>query len=181
MNSSPAVTCSKPDRTGCAIDPRAFRNAVGLFATGVAIVTAHGLRGQRIGLTVNSFASVSLGPPLVLWSLAKSSANRAHFAAAAGFAVHVLAQGHLPLAKRFASPVNERFEGLNVSVGQTGAPLLNDCAVRLECRTHDIIEAGDHDIFIGLVIDIATPDDGLTPLVFHRGRFVDFESDVTPK
>ncbi|MFT4095985.1 MAG: flavin reductase family protein [Rhodoblastus sp.] len=164
-----------------AIDPRAFRNAVGLFATGVAIVTTRGLQGQAIGLTVNSFASVSLDPPLVLWSLARSSANRPHFLAAPGFAVHVLAQVHVLLAKRFASPVNERFHGLDVSAGGTGAPLLNDCAVRLECWRHDTVEAGDHDIFIGRVVHIATPDNSPTPLVFHRGAFVDFDSCVVVK
>lgn len=153
------------------IEPRRFRDAVGAYPTGVAIVTVSGLDGRPIGLTVNSFASVSLDPPLVLWSLATKSANRSNFLRASGFAIHILGSDQLLLAKRFASPAAERFTGLDFEVGSTGAPLLRQYAARLECSTFSTIEAGDHDIFVGRVIGIDMRSERQDPLTFHRGRF----------
>ena len=154
------------------MDSRAFRDAVGLFATGVTIVTAFGTDGRPVGLTANSFSSVSLDPPLVLWSLAKKSANRLNFLRASGFAIHVLGRDQLLLAQRFASPAGERFAGLEFDVGANGAPLLRQYSARLECRTFSTIDAGDHDIFIGRVIAMDMQGDTRDPLIFHQGQFV---------
>ena len=125
-----------------------------------------------MGLTANSFASVSLDPPLVLWSLAKKSANRGNFLQAPGFAIHVLGRDQLSLAQRFASPTGERFSGLEFDVGPTGAPLLSQYSARLECRTFSMVDAGDHDIFIGRVIGMNVQSETKEPLIFHQGQFV---------
>lgn len=161
------------------IDPRAFRDAVGRFATGVTIVTVRGIDGRPVGLTANSFTSVSLDPPLVLWSLAKKSANRENYLRASGFAIHVLGRDHLWLAQRFASAAGERFSGLDFQSGHAGAPLLEHFSARLDCRTFNRIDAGDHDVFIGRVIAMELLNEAEYPLVFHRGEFVALDrSDI---
>jgi 3-hydroxy-9,10-secoandrosta-1,3,5(10)-triene-9,17-dione monooxygenase reductase component len=118
-----------------AIDAKQLRQALGRFATGVAIVTARGVEQQYVGLTVNSFSSVSLDPPLVLWSLGNKSSSLTHFKSASHFAVHVLSEEQIDLARRFASNVSERFEGVPVVQGVGSTPLLEGCPVRFHCET----------------------------------------------
>ncbi len=154
-----------------AIDPRALRDAAGCFATGVTIVTTLGEAGEPVGLTANSFSSVSLDPPLVLWSLAKTSRAAAAFTAADHFAIHVLADDQQELAQRFASAVPDRFAGLEQGTGAGGVPVLLGCGVRLECRTWNVIDGGDHHVFIGEVLAIDAPDEPRGSLVFLKGRF----------
>lgn len=150
-------------------DPLRFRQALGTFTTGVTIVTALDAAGVDVGMTVNSFNSVSLTPPMVLWSLGRSSSNIAAFLQAKSFAVHVLADGQDDLATRFATKGIERFAGVEVERGSTGVPLLAGVSARFECRTAFQYEGGDHVIFVGEVISYEHWD--RDPLVFKHGRF----------
>jgi 3-hydroxy-9,10-secoandrosta-1,3,5(10)-triene-9,17-dione monooxygenase reductase component len=150
-------------------EARLFRDALGAFATGVTIVTTVDPSGRDIGLTASSFNSVSLDPPMVLWSLSKRSSNLPAFIAAPWFAVHVLAHDQDDLSVRFAQRGVDRFDGLDLERGQGGIPLLNGCAARFECRTEFRYEGGDHVIFVGRVEKFE--HSRRTPLVFHGGRY----------
>ena len=146
-----------------------LRSALGRFATGVTIVTCRGADGRPVGLTVNSFSSLSLDPPLVLWSLRRVSPSRAAFLAASHFAVNVLAEGQVDLSRRFASGVGDRFAEGVWHVGHGGVPVLNQAAAVFECETTLRQEAGDHTLFIGRVERFA--DGRQPPLVFFAGRY----------
>ena len=149
-------------------DSKAFRAALGTFTTGVTIVTTQH-EGVDVGLTANSFNSVSLDPPMVLWSLARTSGSLAAFLGAEHFAVHVLAADQEPLSNRFATRSADRFAGLAVDRGRGGVPLLAGCAARFQCRTAFRHDGGDHEIFIGEVLDFEHSE--RTPLVYHAGRY----------
>lgn len=151
------------------IDSRQFRSALGSFATGITIVTTRDPAGADVGLTVNSFNSVSLDPPMVLWSLAKKSRSRQAFIDAGQFAVHILALDQSELATRFASPLPDRFAGLSLERSEGGMPLLRDCAARFQCRVISRYEGGDHDIFVGEVN--AFENFGRPALVLQAGRY----------
>lgn len=151
------------------MDSGAFRSALGAFATGVTIVTTLDGEGRDVGLTANSFNSVSLDPPLILWSLAKTSGSFAAFAAASHFAVHILGEDQQALSDRFARKGIDKFEGLAVERGESGIPLLSGCAARFRCRPAYQYDGGDHVIFVGEVLDFEHSD--RTPLVFHAGRY----------
>ncbi|MDF1483931.1 flavin reductase family protein [Ramlibacter sp. H39-3-26] len=141
-----------------------------MFATGVAIVTAHTAAGQRVGLTISSFNALSLQPPLVLWSLGCASSSLAAFGAVAHYAVNVLTAGQAALAERFATRGIDRWAGVDAADGVGGAPLLAGAAATFECanlRRHD---AGDHVLFIGAV-ERCTHRAGAAPLLYHGGRF----------
>lgn len=149
-----------------ALSAEAFRGALGQFPTGVTIVTAAD-GGRLVGMTANSFASVSLDPPLVLWSVAKSAPSCPAFLAADGFAIHFLGADHRDLALRFAASGSDKFADMAFSHGVTGAPLLDGLAPILECRAWARYEGGDHMILVGEVVRlIARPHD---PLLFHSG------------
>lgn len=150
-------------------DPRELRNALGRFATGVTIVTTRDAAGAPVGVTANSYNSVSLDPPLVLWSLARTSRSFDAFCAADHFAIHVLTGDQEDLAIRFASRGEDKFGGLALDEGVGGAPLLGQCATRLQCRTVARHDGGDHLIFIGQVERFDHCDG--EPLLFHQGRF----------
>jgi 3-hydroxy-9,10-secoandrosta-1,3,5(10)-triene-9,17-dione monooxygenase reductase component len=150
-------------------DPDRFRQALGTFTTGVTIVTTVDAAGRDVGVTANSFNSVSLAPPMVLWSLGRSSTNIAAFLAARSFAVHVLASDQHALATRFSQKVTDRFAGLNPRRGVDAIALLDGCAARFECRTAFQYEGGDHVIFVGEVLNFEHCE--REPLVFKRGRF----------
>ena len=145
-----------------------FRKALGAFATGVTIVTTRA-GDQDIGLTANSFNSVSLDPPMVLWSLARDSLSLPAFLAGDHFAVHVLSAAQEPLSKLFAARGENKFKDLPVIRGHGGVPLLSDCAARFQCRTAYRYEGGDHMIFVGEVLEFDQSE--LAPLVFHGGRY----------
>jgi flavin reductase (DIM6/NTAB) family NADH-FMN oxidoreductase RutF len=152
-----------------AFDPRDFRNALGTFATGVAIVTTNGLDGMPIGLTCNSFSSVSLSPALVLWSLSLRSPNLNRFLQAPSFAINVLAAEQRAISQRFAQSISNKFEGVRYTQGKLGLPLIFDAAAHLECRNETRYYSGDHVIFIGHVLHYSYRE--CAPLVFHRGRY----------
>ena len=151
------------------VDPKVFRNALGAFATGVTIVTTRGGDGGDVGLTANSFSSVSLNPPMVLWSLGKTSSNIDAFRQAGHFAVHILAADQDALSGRFASKSLDKFAGLDIGRGQDDIPMLRDCTARFECRTTFQYEGGDHVIFVGEVVSFTHSE--RAPLIFHGGRY----------
>jgi flavin reductase (DIM6/NTAB) family NADH-FMN oxidoreductase RutF len=149
---------------------REFRAALGMFATGVTIVTARSANGQMIGLTANSFNSVSLSPPLVLWSLARAAASLTVFSAGSHYAINVLAADQKDLAERFAARVGDRWSGVPFDTGAGGAPLLHGAAATFECFNRSRYEEGDHVIFVGEVERCAHRP-GASPLLFHGGRY----------
>lgn len=150
-------------------DHRALRDALGTFATGVTVVTALDPDGHAIGLTVNSFSSVSLEPPLVLWSLARTSPGLAAFRAASHFAVNILAADQQALSERFARRGADKFAGIGWQGGLGGAPLLPGCCAVLECRSELQHEGGDHLIFIGRVERFSRRE--AAPLIYHGGSY----------
>lgn len=152
-----------------AIDSAGFRNALGRFATGVTIVTTVDEAGGRFGVTANSYNSVSLDPPLVLWSLAKASLSMEAFRQSKAFAVHVLGAHQEELARRFASRGHDKFADLDTHAGFGGVPLFDDCVAHFECVTENCFEGGDHVIFLGRVVNFKARDH--EPLLFHRGSF----------
>ncbi|MDD1016541.1 p-hydroxyphenylacetate 3-hydroxylase reductase component [Pseudomonas rubra] len=152
-----------------AFDSRAFRRALGNFATGVTVVTANDGQGNLVGVTANSFNSVSLDPPLILWSLDKRSSSLAVFQAASHFAVNILAADQIELSNNFAKPKDDRFAGIGYRAGEGGAPILADCSACFECETHQIIDGGDHWIMLGKVV--AFDDCGRSPLLYHQGAY----------
>jgi flavin reductase (DIM6/NTAB) family NADH-FMN oxidoreductase RutF len=147
-----------------------FRAALGMFATGVTIVTARSPDGQVVGLTANSFNSVSLAPPLVLWSLARAAASMAVFSAGSHYAINILAAEQKPLAERFALKGADRWNGVTYDMGAGGAPLLHGAAATFECFNRSRYEEGDHVIFVGEVERCAHRA-GASPLLFHGGRY----------
>ena len=155
---------------------RSLRDAYGRYATGVAVITTLTPAGAPAGLTVNSFGSVSLDPPLVLWSLMRSSARLPMFRDADRFAVNVLADDQQHLSTRFASRVEERFAGIAWEPGLGGVPLLPGCLARFECSTHGHVEAGDHVVFLGRVHRFEHRDGA--PLLFFAGRYAELRGEL---
>jgi flavin reductase (DIM6/NTAB) family NADH-FMN oxidoreductase RutF len=151
------------------IDPRDFRNALGTFATGVTVITAAGIDGKPYGLTCNSFASVSLNPPLVLWSLGTFSQGLSIFQNASHFAVNVLGASQQALAKKFATSAEDKFAGVEWTAGLGSAPLLADSVANFQCRAVDRYYGGDHVIFLGAVEAYAY--NRREPLLFARGGY----------
>ena len=147
---------------------RELRDAMGSFATGVTIVTTMTDRGP-LGMTVSSFASVSLDPPLVLWSPARKSARFPAFEAASHFAVHILSEDQKNLAELFAKTGIEAFDDLDYTLGMGDVPLLEGCAARFECSHSAGHDGGDHLIMVGEVLRIQACDN--PSLVFYRGQF----------
>lgn len=147
-----------------------FRAALGAYATGVTVVACLDGNGQPVGLTVNSFSSVSLDPPLVLWSLNTRSVSRPAFEAAEHFGVSVLAAQQQDLAQRFAAKTRRDWSDVAWRAGTTGVPLLDDAAAWFECATTGRQRAGDHLIFVGRVQRCERQDDA-APLLFFDGRY----------
>jgi len=147
---------------------RELRDAMGSFATGVTIVTTMTDRGP-LGMTVNSFTSVSLAPPLVLWSPARKSARFPAFEAASHFAVHILSQDQRELADIFSKSGIEAFDNLEYTHGIGDVPLLNGCTARFECSHAAGHDGGDHLIVVGEVLRISACEE--PALLFYRGEF----------
>ncbi|HLI12491.1 MAG TPA: flavin reductase [Alphaproteobacteria bacterium] len=150
-------------------DRRAFRNALGRFPTGVTVVTTRTPDGHRIGLTANSFNSVSLDPPLVLWSLARSAGALSTFLAAPHYAINVLAADQIALSRRFASPCEDRFAGVAWREGLGGVPLIEGCTAWFECHNVHQYDGGDHVILVGQVERFT--DAERPALAFHAGYY----------
>ena len=141
-----------------------------MFATGVTIVTARTADGKLVGLTANSFNSVSLDPPLVLWSLARAAASMLAFSTGSHYAVNILSADQQALARRFAAKGVDRFANVAFADGAGGAPLLSGAAATFECFNRSRYEEGDHVIFVGEV-ERCTHQAGASPLLFHGGKF----------
>jgi 3-hydroxy-9,10-secoandrosta-1,3,5(10)-triene-9,17-dione monooxygenase reductase component len=152
-----------------ALDARAFRAALGAFVTGVTIITTADAAGGPAGLTANSFNSVSLDPPLVLFSLGLDSTSLDAFRQAKFWAVHVLSAGQEALSNKFAKKEGNKFLDVTYSEGPGGIPLLDGFAARFVCRAAFEYEGGDHAIFLGEVMEFDQA--GLPPLVYHQGRY----------
>ncbi|PUA19476.1 flavin reductase [Glaciimonas sp. PCH181] len=160
-------------------DQREYRNALGTFTTGVTIITACGKNSDNapanaavdnyVGITANSFNSVSLDPPLVLWSLAKSSSSAPVFETADYWAVHILSHDQDALANRFAKRGVAKFAGLEIEKGLGGVPLLPACTTRMQCKTAYRYDGGDHIIMVGEVMHFDHSD--VPPLVYQRGNY----------
>lgn len=150
-------------------DTRAFRRALGNFATGVTVVTAAAADGRTVGVTANSFNSVSLDPPLILWSLDKRSSSHEVFELASHFAVNILAADQIDLSNNFARPKDDRFAGIDHQPGEGGAPVLADCSARFHCEKFQQVDGGDHWIMIGKVVQF--DDFGRSPLLYHQGAY----------
>lgn len=159
-------TCETP---AARFDPRELRKAFGQFTTGVTVVTTCTADGRRVGMTANSFSSVSLEPPLVLWSLARQAPSLADFSAASHFAVNVLAAHQHALSRRFSTPQQDKFHGVGCSTGAAGVPLLDGAIARFVCRNLRQYDGGDHLIFIGEVERYEHCDG--EPLAFHSGYY----------
>ena len=155
-------------------DPRDFRNALGVFVTGVTVVTTLNTSGEPIGLTANSFSSVSLSPPLVLWSLSLRSPNLSNYLQATHFLVNILSDKQADISERFARSNSNKFEGLDYKKSQQGLPQLNGISAYFECRTEARHYSGDHVIFIGQVINYQY--NGSPTLVYSRGQYKILES-----
>ena len=150
-------------------DGRMLRDALGEFATGVAVVTARSGTGQPAGVTINSFASVSLDPPLVLWSLGLKSPSLAVFESCSHYVVNILAADQVEFSQRFSQSQSDRFAGIEVRAGVGGAPILPGCSAALECRNEIRYPGGDHLILVGYVEGFQR--ENRPPLVFHGGRY----------
>lgn len=155
--------------TAATFDPKDFRRALGMFGTGVTIVTTRAENGEPVGITANSFNSVSLEPPMVLWSLAKNARSLAVFQNADTWNVHILSNEQEALSNRFARAGEDKFSGLPLDSEAAHAPLLQDCSARFRCKTAFQYDGGDHIIFVGEVTDYdANPH---PPLLYVTGGY----------
>lgn len=154
---------------GPTINPMEFRDALGQFATGIAVVTTIGAGGAPVGLTISSFNSVSINPPLILWSLAVEAPSRRAFHAHGAFAINILAENQIDICRQFAAPSDKKFDGVPFRWGYASVPLIDGAAAQFECRTYARYPGGDHEIYVGEVCSLSSCE--RPPLVFHRGEF----------
>jgi flavin reductase (DIM6/NTAB) family NADH-FMN oxidoreductase RutF len=167
---STAIVSNPPAWGATSFEPRALRHALGRYPTGVAVVTTRAPDGRPIGLTINSFASLSLDPALVLWSLVHHSPSLAAFSQAGHFGISVLAHDQQELASRFANPqVVDKFDQVALREAPEGVPVLHGALATLVCAVSKHVPEGDHELFIGQVVRLDTREGA--PLVFHGGRF----------
>ena len=152
-------------------DIKGFRDAMGAFPTGIAVITAASQEMSHIGITVNSFTSVSLEPPLVLWCIDRRSRRYPHFAQAPGFTVSILASGHREVSARLARAGEHNLDGIALIPTELGPPALADSLAIFECARESVQDAGDHAILIGRVLRFARHDAAGAPLVFFQGRY----------
>jgi len=152
------------------VDARHFRDALSQFATGVTVITTRLPDDSFLGITASSFNSVSLTPPLVLWSLALTANSLPVFTGNSHYVINILAAEQAALAHQFARPSKNRFEGVDFTLSPTGLPILSGVAAWFECHNRSRYPEGDHVIFVGEVecCDVSPRE----PLVFHGGRFL---------
>ena len=152
------------------IDPRAFRDAMGCFASAVTVISTTTEDGRAVGVTVNSFNSVSLDPPLVLFCLGRDATNFEHFLASGRFAVNILRHGQDGISNGFAADGAKFFQTMENGLSALGNPLVPDTLAMFDCRTEAVHDGGDHVILIGRVKELRHDPDG-DPLLFYRGRY----------
>lgn len=151
-------------------DARRFRDALGCYPTGVAIITAPDGHGGHVGITANSFASLSLDPPLILWSLDKKAYSREAFHTAGYFGINVLSADQVELSRHFSKRHMDKFASVDIVLGEGGVALIENCVARFECRTHTTYDGGDHIIFVGEVLAFEY-DTTIPPLAFKSGAY----------
>jgi 3-hydroxy-9,10-secoandrosta-1,3,5(10)-triene-9,17-dione monooxygenase reductase component len=160
-------------------EPRELRNAFGSFGTGVTVVTARQSFGRQVGVTANSFSSVSLHPPIVSWNLVKTSPSLDVFDAAGRFVINILSVEQLPLSRQFSSRMVDKFSGVDFHHGLDDQPVLDHCTATIECKTVSRHEVGDHVLFLGEVERFSYR--ALAPLLFCQGRYLHgHELQMTP-
>ena len=153
-----------------AVDKRDFRNALGYFTTGITVITTVDHDGQPVGLTANSFNSVSLDPPLILFSLAKTAFSLAAFTNHRHFAVNILKEGQEEVSNRFARSLSDKWTGIEHTTWDSGCPILKDTLASLECRVRNTYDGGDHLIFVGEVLRLFSESEG-RPLLYYCGGY----------
>jgi len=164
---------TSPKKTN--FDARHFRGALSQFATGVTVITTRLDNGKFLGITASSFNSVSLNPPLVLWSLSNSASSLPAFTVNSHYVINVLAADQILLADQFSKPVKDRFAGVDYSLSANGLPILNGAAAWFECHNRSRYPEGDHVIFVGEVEQCEfTPS---APLIYHGGQLLSSGSD----
>jgi flavin reductase (DIM6/NTAB) family NADH-FMN oxidoreductase RutF len=166
----PDLEAAALDKPPPKLDPREFRSHLGCFATGVTIITALGGRGQMLGVTANSFNSVSLDPPLVLFSLDRRAYSLWDFLSTGHFAVNILAEDQHELSNRFARTMSDKWSGVEWQTWDHGCPILAHCHANFECSIAYTYAGGDHVIFVGRVERMAY-DDARRPLLYYRGAY----------
>jgi len=163
-----------------AFDPQELRGALGSFATGVTVMTTLTADGERLGATVSSFNSVSLDPPLILFSLARTAQAFAAWEAAEGFAVNILAEDQTEISNRFARALSDKWSGLAALPGPvTGIPLIPGALVTMECTIFARYDGGDHLIFVGRVVAIERNEETRRPLLFYGSRYRSLDTQHT--
>jgi flavin reductase (DIM6/NTAB) family NADH-FMN oxidoreductase RutF len=152
------------------VDRQEFRKAMGCYATGITVITSLSAASKPVGMTVNSFNSVSLDPPLVLFSLDRKATHFADFMAASYFGVNILAEEQQPLSRVFSTQGIDRWEGVAYERWETGSPILPGTLASFDCVTEARHDGGDHIIFIGRVLRLGFAPEG-TPLLYYRGKY----------
>jgi flavin reductase (DIM6/NTAB) family NADH-FMN oxidoreductase RutF len=165
----PAPASTAPVAAPSALDSRRLRACLGKMATGVTVVSTRTKNGDLIGLTANSFAALSLDPPLITWALRLASPSLEAFKTTPRFVVNVLAEAQVDISRRFASSVADKFDGVPHANNEHGLPLLHSACAWLECRTVSNQTAGDHCLFIAEVERYSSSD--TAPLAFHGGSY----------
>ncbi|SRR6266404_659058 len=160
------------------MEDRAFRRALGEFATGVAVVTARGQGEELVGVTMSSFNSVSIDPPLVLFSIDRKARSLPAMLEARGFAVNILARDQEDISNQFARALSDKWSQVKVSIGHAEAPLISDALAHFECAPYANYDGGDHVIFVVRVVRHATRAEISAPLIFFRGRYRDLVDET---
>ncbi len=167
---APGAAATDAAEAEAVFDARAFRQALGTFATGVAVITARAAEGAVVGMTMSSFNSVSLDPPLVLFSVARSAHSLPAMLAARAYGVNVLDREQEHLSNRFSKALADKWADVDHTLGHGEAPLLTGALAHFECEPYAHHDGGDHVIFLARVLRFAHAQAG-TPLIFYRGRY----------
>lgn len=165
-------------QSGCPGKHRAFRHALGEFATGIAVVTARGRGGELVGMTMSSFNSVSIDPPLVLFSVDRKARSLPAMLDARGFAVNVLAREQEAISNQFARALGNKWDQIRTSVGHAQAPLIAGALAHFECEPYANYDGGDHVIFVVRVLRHEIRAGAAAPLIFFRGRYRDLVDET---
>lgn len=156
------------------VNQREFRNALGCFATGVTVITGRGANDELVGITANSFSSVSMDPPLVLFSLGRGAYSMRAFICARNFAVNVLGSDQRELSQRFSTALIDKWAGVEYFLTESACPLLAGALARFECSMEHTYDGGDHVIFVGRVLHFEYRPEG-PPLIYYRGRYAELK------
>ncbi|MGN2641947.1 3-hydroxy-9,10-secoandrosta-1,3,5(10)-triene-9,17-dione monooxygenase reductase subunit [Nocardia takedensis] len=174
MTDGAAESVTEPE-----IDPRRFRNVLGQFCTGITVITAFDADAAPIGFACQSFAALSLEPPLVLFCPAKTSRSWAAIEASGRFCVNVLAEEQQPTCARFGSREPDKFAGIPWRTSDLELPLLDDALATIQCTVDSVVDGGDHHIVIGRVQALSESTDSGRPLLFYRGQYTAIEPEKT--